>query len=78
MSTEAHVHTFHFKVNTTPVTTTHEELTGRQIKALAPGLDPNDLLELRDDGKKIPIKDDQTVEIKSGMQFRTYPGGNDS
>jgi len=65
------------------VTTTAERLTGEEIKALAiaahaPGVEPTDLLELRKDGKKIPIKDTDSVEVEDGLQFRTYPGGKDS
>jgi hypothetical protein len=74
----AHSVTHHFFVDKTPVSTTQPTLTGAQIKALVPGVDPTDLLELRDEGKKIPIKDDQVVEIDSGMHFVTYPGGDDS
>lgn len=69
---------FHFKVDKIPVTTDQSVLTGRQIKALVPGLDPNDLLELREGNEKIPIGDEQKVEIRDGLQFVTYPGGADS
>jgi hypothetical protein len=78
VSTETHVHTYHFTVNKTEVSTNHEELTGVQIKALVPGLDPDDLLELRKEGQKIPIADNKRVEIENGMHFVTYPGGRDS
>jgi len=77
MSTETHVTTYHFMVNKVQVTTIKEDLTGSEIKALA-GVDKTDLLELRDEGKKIPINDDQTVEIEDGMKFVSYPGGTDS
>jgi hypothetical protein len=69
---------YHFKVDKTAVTTDQPVLTGRQIMALVPGLDPNDLLELRHGDKKIPIGYDEKVEIKDGLQFVTYPGGTDS
>jgi hypothetical protein len=73
----------HFKVNKTDVSTTAERLTGNEIKALAiaahaPGVEPTDLLELRKDGKKIPVTDTDSVEIEDGLLFRTYPGGKDS
>jgi hypothetical protein len=69
--------TITFTVNKTAVTTTEKRLTGAQIKSLGKA-DPTDLLELLDDGKKIPIKDDQVVKLKDEMKFRTYPGGSDS
>jgi hypothetical protein len=70
--------TFHFKVNTLEVITHDQILTGHQIKALVPGLDPNDLLELRKGERKIPIGDDEPVQIENGLHFVTYPGGTDS
>ena len=70
--------TFHFKVNKTEVMTQETVLTGRQIKALVPGIDPTDLLELRKGDRKIPTSDDQAVEIEEGLHFITYPGGTDS
>ena len=70
--------TFHFKVNTVQVTTNERALTGRQIKSLVPGIDPTDLLELRKGDRKIPIRDDESVEIENGLHFITYPGGTDS
>jgi len=77
MSTEVHTETIHFKVNKKELTTTEAVLTGSQIKALA-GADPTDLLELREGDEKVPIDNDLPVTMKNGMQFRTYPGGNDS
>jgi hypothetical protein len=77
MSTGTNVTTYHFVVNKTNLTTNKAELTGSEIKALA-GVDPTDLLELREDDRKIPISDDQTVEMENGMRFVTYPGGKDS
>lgn len=73
----------HFRVNKTEVWTTAERLTGQEIKALAiaadaPGVEPTDLLELRKDGKKIPVTDTDSVEVEDGLLFRTYPGGKDS
>ncbi|MHB8689077.1 MAG: hypothetical protein ACYDB4_18100 [Candidatus Dormibacteraceae bacterium] len=73
----------HFKVNKTDVSTTAERLTGLEIKALAiaahaAGVELTDLLELRKDGKKIPVTDTDSVEIEDGLIFRTYPGGKDS
>jgi hypothetical protein len=73
----------HFKVNETEIRTTADRLTGEEIKALAiaeqaPGVELTDLLELRKDGKKIPIADNESVVIEDGLQFRTYPGGKDS
>ncbi len=73
----------HFKVNKTEVSTAAERLTGQEIKALAiaahaPGVEPTDLLELRVDGRKIPVTDTESVEIEDGLEFRTYPGGKDS
>lgn len=69
--------TIHFTVNKNHVTTTEERLTGAQIKSVG-GAEPTDLLEELSGDKKIPIKDDQVVEMKNGMRFRTYPGGSDS
>ena len=69
---------FHFKINKVEVSTHESVLTGRQIKALVPGLDPNDLLELRKGDRKIPIRDDEQVQIENGLHFITYPGGTDS
>jgi hypothetical protein len=70
--------TFHFKLNNVEVSTHEPILTGRQIKALVPGLDPNDLLELRKGNRKTPIRDDEEVRIENGLHFITYPGGTDS
>jgi Multiubiquitin len=67
----------HFFVNKTRLETEQRHLTGAQIKALAK-VDPTDLLEERVDGRKIPIRDDQSVEIRDGEHFVTFPGGNDS
>jgi len=75
--TQSDVTTIHFLVNKTHLTTTKGQLTGSEIKGLA-GVDPSDLLELREGDKKIPIKDDQTVTMHDGMRFVTYPGGKDS
>jgi hypothetical protein len=69
--------TIRFHVNKVLVATSEDRLTGARIKALGEA-DPTDLLELRDGDKKIPVQDDQVVELKNGMQFRTYPGGADS
>jgi multiubiquitin len=77
MSTETHVTVYHFLVNRTQLTTTKPALTGAEIKALA-GVDPTDLLELREGDRKVPIQDSQLVEMKQGMKFVTYPGGRDS
>lgn len=73
----------HFEVNKTEVSTAAERLIGQEIKSIAiaahaPGVEPTDLLELRKDGKKIPVKDTDSVEIEDGLHFRTYPGGKDS
>ena len=72
-----HIAIFRFFVDDEKVETTEHQLTGSQIKSLA-GKDPTDLLELRHDGKKIPIGDAEPVEIKDGLHFITYPGGKDS
>jgi len=77
MSTETGVTTYHFVVNKLHLTTMKAELTGSEIKALA-GVDPTDLLELREGDHKIPIGDSQQVEMKDGLKFVTYPGGKDS
>ena len=69
--------TVHFHVNKVEVKTTEDHLTGAQIKELGHA-DTTDLLELREGDKKTPIPDHQVVEVKNGMQFRTYPGGSDS
>ena len=69
--------TFHLTVNQTPVTTHETTLTGSQIKALA-GVDPTDLLELREGSKRVPITDGEEVQIRNGLHFVTYPGGTDS
>lgn len=73
----------HFKVNETEIQTTADSLTGEEIKSLAIadhalGVEVTDLLELRKDGKKIPIRDTEPVIIEDGLHFRTYPGGKDS
>lgn len=70
--------TFHFKVNEVEVASQDSFLTGRQIKALVPGIDPTDLLELRKGDLKIPIRDDEQVQIEDGLHFVTYPGRTDS
>lgn len=80
---ERHPEGDHFKVNKTKVSTDAERLTGQEIKAIAiaahaPGVEPTDLLELRRDGKKIPVNDTDPVEIEDGLHFVTYPGGKDS
>lgn len=69
--------TIHFTVNKNHVTTTEERLTGAQIKSLGKA-DTSDLLEELRGDQKIGIKDDQVVEMKNGLRFRTYPGGSDS
>lgn len=69
---------FHFFVNTEKVYTEETQLTGAQIKQLA-GVPTTDLLELKNDkDEPVVINDDQLVEIKNGMHFRTHPGGQDS
>ncbi len=67
----------HFFVNRTHLTTERRQLTGAEIKAMA-GVDPTDLLELRDEGRRLPIQNDQLVDMKEGQHFITYPGGRDS
>ena len=78
-----HPERHHFKVNETELRTTADRLTGLEMKALAiaehvPGVELTDLLELRKDGMKIAIGDNEPVVIEDGLRFRTYPGGKDS
>jgi hypothetical protein len=70
--------TYHFKVNTSEIATDQHVLTGRQIKALATGVEATDLLELRKGDQRIPIGDDTPVQVENGLHFVTYPAGSDS
>jgi hypothetical protein len=69
---------FEIFVDGNKIEVTQESLTGTQIKQLA-GVPATDLLELLvQKHEPEAINDDQVVTIKSGLHFRTHPGGRDS
>lgn len=68
---------FEIFVNGTKFEVSIDDLTGTQIKELA-GIPITDLLEEKEKNIWLTINDDQEVEIKSGVHFRTHPGGQDS
>lgn len=60
----------HYKV-------TEPEMTGSQLKVLATIPAANGLfLEAHGHDDDIPIRDDEVVELKSGMKFYDVPAGN--
>ncbi len=68
---------FEIFVNGTKFEVTTDDLTGTQIKQLA-GIPVADLLEERSKDDWLTINNDQEIEVKSGLHFRTHPGGQDS
>jgi hypothetical protein len=60
----------HYKVTTS-------EMIGAQLKELASIAAANGLfLETHGDGEDEPIRDDEVVQLKSGMKFYDVPAGN--
>jgi Multiubiquitin len=60
----------HYKV-------TESEMTGSQLKELASIAPANGLfLEAHGHDDDIPIRDDEVVQLKSGMKFYDVPAGN--
>jgi len=54
-----------------------DEMTGAQLKALA-GIAPANQLFLESHGHDddFPVRDDEEIELKSGMKFYDVPVGN--
>jgi hypothetical protein len=54
-----------------------DEMTGAQLKALAGIASSNQLfLENHGNNDDLPVRDDEEIELKSGMKFYDVPVGN--
>jgi hypothetical protein len=68
-------HEFHIQIDRTPYTTTHEQLTGAQLRQIAqpPIGSDRDLFEVVPSAPDRKISDTDTVEIHDGQRFFTAP-----
>ena len=63
-------------VNNQPFTTTAQDLTGAQVKALAGVPRDYELFEvLRDDNNTVPVGDGREVRIREDLRFHALPSG---
>ena len=68
---------FNIFINDRKYVVDEDEMTGAQLKALA-GIAPTNQLFRESHGNDyyLPVRDDEEVELKSGMKFYDVPVGN--
>jgi hypothetical protein len=68
---------FNIFINDTKYTVDEPELTGAQLKALSGIAAANQLfLEIPGPGDDVHVRDDEEIELKSGLKFYDVPVGN--